>query len=956
MARNGSGPRAAERPRRWRRPWLWWAAGAAAALLAALGLLVLRPFWKLSSHFEEIIFRQPSRLYAEPTELEVGRAYPLERVLKDLRGEGYREEEGTASALPPGRYRITKDGIAVHLRNCFLPDGHKGGGLLEVRYRPAGSAGMAAGGGAGRPAGSAGAFRGVPASHPGEPAMAAASGAGRPAGSAAAGESAGRGSRVAPRVARLWLNGQAQRKAVLEPPLLASYYGPDQLERRPVAVDDVAEDLIEAVVAAEDDSFFSHSGVSPSSILRALWVNLRGGQVRQGGSTLTQQVVKNIYLTQERKLARKVEEAVLALMLEMRYSKREILTAYLNDIYLGRSGGVNVMGVGAASRAYFGKDASQLTLAEAATLAGIIPAPASYSPLTHPDRAKERRDWVLHRLEALGRVDKARVEQALATPVATAPEPLSRRRAPYFADAIAAEAAKRFKVDDLADGGYSLFSTLSWDDQQAAQAAMDAGLAAAEKGYQRGNKDSLQAALISIQPATGGILAYVGGRRYDQSQFDRVSQAFRQTGSAFKPIVYAAAFEERRATPATFLEDEPLTVQMGNRSWSPKNDDGDYHGLVSVRTALEHSYNPATTRLALQVGIPQIVALGHALGISSAMQPFPAVALGATAVAPVELATVYASLAAGGVRPPVHGLLAMVDSHGKPIPGAPLPVPERVLSPESDYLVTSLLEGVLERGTGAGAAPQLRGKLAGKTGTTNERRDSWFAGYAPERATVVWVGYDDNSVTRLSGARAALPIWSRFTTAVTPPGGYSTFPQPPGVKTALIDPATGLLATEYCPEVFTEVFREGDAPSELCNLHQSFAEQMMPPPMPLRPDEEIRVAPRPGPDEPRRSSHPFRRWLRRLFGGGSGGDSDADGDHGGKGPDDGHGKGSGGARKGGSTGGTGGAGGGQAGAGGGPGAAGGHAGAGDPGAGGPDEGGPPAGGDPGGAPPGQQGR
>jgi penicillin-binding protein 1B len=858
----------------WRRRWLWWLAGAAVPL-AGIGLLLLRPFWKLSSHFEEITFRQPSRLYAQPAELEVGRIYPPERVLQALRGEGYREEENPAATLAPGRYRATENGISVHLRSFFLPDGRKGGGLLEVRFAPAGSAGNATN----------------------------AANAGKAGNSPKAG-----GPGRSPRVTRLWLNGQPQQRAVLDPPLLASYYGPDQLERRPVAVDDVAEDLIEAVVAAEDDTFFSHSGVSPGGILRALWVNLRGGQVRQGGSTLTQQVVKNIYLTHERKLARKVEEAVLAVMLEMRYSKREILTAYLNEIYLGRSGGVNVMGVGAASRAYFGKDASQLTLAEAATLAGIIPAPASYSPLVHPDRAKERRDWVLRRLAALGRVDRARVEQALAAPVTVAPEPLARRRAAYFADAMATEAAQRFQVDDLADGGYSLFSTLSWDDQQAAQAAMDAGLAAAEKGYEKGKPATLQAALISIRPATGGILAYLGGRRYDQSQFDRVSQAYRQTGSAFKPIVYATAFEERRATPATFLEDEPLEVQVGNTTWSPKNDDGDYHGWVTVRAALEHSYNPATTRLALQVGMPKIVALGHALGITSAMQPYPAVALGATAVAPIELATVYASFAAGGVRPPVHGLVALVDGHGKPVAGKPLPSPERVLSPQSAYLVTSLLQGVLERGTGAGAAAPLRGRLAGKTGTTNDRRDSWFAGYAPERATVVWVGYDDNAVTRLSGARAALPIWSRFTTAVTPPAGYSTFQQPPGLTSALIDPETGLLATEYCPQVFTEVFRQGEVPSELCNLHQSFADQLgSPPPAALRPGDEMQLAPPARPAEPRRSAHPFRSWLHRLFGGG-GSDSDADSDHGGKNPRDGSSKESGsqgGTRRGGAGNGTG---------------------------------------------------
>jgi len=811
--------------RSFRRRWLFLAAGVG-GVLAAAAAVVVGPFWRLTSQFEDITYRQPSRLYAQPTRLADGKACGPDRLLAELKVGGYRED-GSAGSLPVGCYRRAGGGFAVHLRNFPTPEG-RGGGLAEIDL------------------------------HGG-------------------------------RIAALRLDGKSVDSLVLEPLLLASYYGPDFKERRPVAVAEVPQDLIGAVLAAEDEGFFSHSGISLTGIVRAAWVDVRGRGIRQGGSTLTQQLVKNIYLTQERTLTRKLREVMLTVVLESRFQKKEILEAYLNEIYLGASNGVNLMGVGAAARAYFGKDVGQLTLPEVAVLGGMISAPALYSPIEHPDRSRERRDWVLRRMEKLRLVDAARAERAIASPLAVSPEPAVRRRTPYFADAAAQEAERRFGVSDMDDAGYTLFSTLDWRDQQAAQRAVEAGLAGLEKGAGRRRKGELQGALVSVDPATGGILAYVGGRQYAASQFDRAGQAHRQVGSAFKPVVYAAAFEAKRAVPATFLDDSPLTVRVGNRSWTPKNDDGDFHGWVSARAALEHSYNLATARLALQVGLPKIVELAHAMGIAGTLEAFPSVALGAADVTPVELATVYATLARGGVRPPVHALVAVRDRHGKPVAAAALPEPERVLSAPTAYLVTSMLQGVLDRGTGRAARSLgVEGDLAGKTGTTNDQRDSWFAGYSPDRATVVWVGYDDNAPSGLSGARGALPIWGRFTVAVRPPGGYRTFAQPSGISTAVIDPATGLLATEYCPAVLTEVFPAGQVPTELCSQHQGWSPELLAQaqeaavPNTSTGEEERRAPGEPaaaGAEREAPREHPFRRWLRRVFGGGVGGDHGPDRGH-----------------------------------------------------------------------------
>ncbi|HKI86567.1 MAG TPA: transglycosylase domain-containing protein, partial [Thermoanaerobaculia bacterium] len=658
----------------WRRPGALkrWILVACLLFLAGAGW-VLWPFWQLSSQFADHQFKQPSRLYAQPMELVRGQPVSFARLRSYLAETGYQRAR---RPLSPGQYYQYAGELEVDLRAFPTAGGIEPVSLLKVHVTD-----------------------GV--------------------------------------VSALERAGTAVSQASLEPPLLASYYGADRRERRVVSLAALPDFLVHAVLAAEDSGFFSHGGISLSGTLRAAWVDLKSGSIEQGGSTLTQQLVKNLYLSHRRTLARKVREAILAVLLELRYSKRQILDAYLNEIYWGGSNGVSYMGVGAAAHGYFGKPASQLTLAESALLAGMIRAPADYSPIDHPVRAKKRRDEVLRRMSKLGWLQASRLEQALAAPIHVSPQPPPIRRAPYFADFMRREAKERFGVGELDNRGFSLLSTLIWKEQQVAEGAVRWGVAALKKGWEKGHRRGvpLEAALVSVDPRTGGLGAYVGGADYARSQFDRASQALRQTGSAFKPVVYAAAFEDGVASPATLLADEPLTVTVADHNWTPRNDDHQFLGWVSARTALEQSRNVPTARLALQVGLPRIVELAHQLGISTSLEPVPALALGAFSVTPVDLAQVYSTLADHGFRRQVHGLTAILDPTGQPLPARGLERPERVLSPQGDYLVTSVLQGVLNVGTGAAARNWgLHGPLAGKTGTSNDGRDSWFAGYAPDRA------------------------------------------------------------------------------------------------------------------------------------------------------------------------------------------------------------------------------
>jgi penicillin-binding protein 1B len=755
----------------------WLALGAViSAILVGLGFAyACKGFWRLAAHFPEAPFLQTSRLYGQPVELATGEAASTAELMAELAREGYVPVSAVAYDLESGKqplrrgtWRQEGDSLTVQLRRFPTASGPAGGGRLAVQVQ----------GG---------------------------------------------------RIARLTLGGRLVPSATLEPPLLASFYGPDVAERRPVSVDELPRQVVQAVLAAEDDTYFTHSGVSLRGIARALWVDLRDRDFHQGGSTITQQLVKNLYCSRRRTLPRKVKEALLAMIIERRYDKHLILEAYLNSIYWGKSGAVNLIGIGAAARAYFGRDPAELTLDEAAALAAMIRAPGAYAPAEHPKALLERRNRVLQRLADLGWVSQGRVRRAQAERLHSAPGPAGPRPyAPYFAEVAAQEARVRFGLGNLADGGYLLFSTLDLRQQLAAEAAVTSGLTAIEGAQHRGHHDQpLEAALVSLDPRDGAILAYVGGRDYRRSQFDRVSQAHRQLGSTFKPVVYAAAFEARLATPATLLDDSPIEVRSGNAVWSPQNYDRRYRGWITARAALEQSINVPAVRMAAATGLGRIAALAQEMGLGKQPQRVPALALGALEVSPLELGQVYSTLATLGLRLAAHALAAVRDRAGEPVSGEQLPGRRRVLSPQSAYMVTSMLQGALDHGTGSGTRRRgVRGALAGKTGTTSDRRDSWFAGYSPERVTIVWVGYDDAAHTDLSGASAAVPLWSRFTVAVAPPGGYSDFAPPPGMVEVTIDPTNGLLAGLGCPTRVRERLPFAQAPTRVCRQHEPDGELM----------------------------------------------------------------------------------------------------------------------------------
>ena len=635
------------------------------------------------------------------------------------------------------------------------------------------------------------------------------------------------------RITRVTREGHDIGAATLEPEILASADERPGEEHRPVRLADVPLVLLNAVLAAEDHRFFEHGGLDARGVLRAAWTNLRAGRVMQGGSTITQQLIKNRLLGARRTYLRKLKEAWLATLVEARYSKQQILEAYLNEIYLGQRGGLAVRGVGAAARVYFRKEIHQLTLPEAALLAGMVRAPNSYSPVVNPERARARRDVVLTRMRELGTLSAADFEAARAQAVRVPPAATTTPPAPYFIDYVRLELEQRFgDVGETA--GASVFTTLDLALQRFAEAAVVRGLDRLETRVPRLRRDDparrLQAAFVALDATTGEIRALVGGRDYQASQFNRAALARRQPGSAFKPFVYLAALRARGGPPAltaaSIVEDAPLTLTVGRDTWSPRNYNDQYEGRVTVRRALEQSLNAATIRVAESVGLPAVVETARALGFAGELAPVPAAALGTFEATPLEMARSYLPFANGGVRP--NGAVAVRAVRDRD--GALDPVdaaePVAVITPAEAYLVTSLLEGVIASGTGASArALGVSGAIAGKTGTTNDGRDAWFIGYAPRLLAVVWVGFDGGDAHGLSGAEAALPIWADFMRQALDAYPQPAFTVPTGIAFAEVDLTNGQLANRFCPRIARETFLIGTEPPP-CQEHGGVGDQI----------------------------------------------------------------------------------------------------------------------------------
>jgi penicillin-binding protein 1B len=616
---------------------------------------------------------------------------------------------------------------------------------------------------------------------------------------------------------------------LLEPELITNLFDRNREKRRVVKYNDIPKVLVEAVISAEDKRFFQHSGFDPLRILKATYVDLKEQRKEQGASTLSMQLARSLWLDQKKTWRRKAAEVLMTLHLEQKLSKEQIFEDYANEVYLGRRGSFSIQGFGEGAQVYFGKSIQQLTLPEAATLAGLVQRPGSFNPFRYPDRAHLRRNIVLGLMRDNGYIAQDQYQEACGKPLNVGPEGAGSTDAPYFVDLVNDTLQSKFQDYDFQSQSYRVFTTLDPNLQQAAGEAVRIGMKEVDRQlrkrrYKPGESAEAQVALVALDPQTGEIKALIGGRNYGSSQLNHVL-AKRQPGSVFKPFVYTAAMETgiesgaAALTPASLVDDEPTTFWFDKTSYQPANFKDEYHGQVTLREALAKSMNVAAVKVAEAVGYNTVVAVARRAGLNMQIRPTPAVALGAYEATPLEIAGAYTMFANQGTYAQPDFISLIRDRDGN-ILYAGKPVHRQVLDPRVAYLMVSMMQEVLRSGTGAGV--RARGfslPAAGKTGTSH---DGWFAGFTSKLLCVVWVGFDDNRELGLEGARSALPIWTEFMKRAHQFREYRNvrdFEAPNGIVSVEIDPESGELATPACPKTRAEVFIAGTQPLESCHLH-----------------------------------------------------------------------------------------------------------------------------------------
>ena len=597
----------------------------------------------------------------------------------------------------------------------------------------------------------------------------------------------------------------------LDPLVIGSIHPTKAEDRILVRLSEVPPLLTKLLIATEDRHFYEHHGIDPAAIVRAFLSDLRAGTPVQGGSTLTQQLVKNFYLQKERSLARKAKEAVMALELEIHYSKNEILEAYLNEIYLGQDGDRAIHGFGLASWFYFGRPLDELEPPQLALLVGLARGASYYDPRKHPERATERRNVVLGQMLESGEMTEPMVRSYQNAPLGVIARPhRGSSLYPAFLDLVRRQLARDYHEEDLRSEGLQIFTTLNPFVQEAADAALDnrARILEHQRHLPAG---TLEGAVIVTGRDNGEVQAVVGGRETHFAGFNRALDASRPVGSTIKPVLYLTALSHGSPyTLVTPLDDSPITVPVpGGRPWEPQNYDRRYHGIVSLRTALAHSYNIATVRLGMAIGVNEMLAMLNRLGLERSLTPYPSLFLGAMDLTPLEIATIYQTIGAGGFRMPLRAIRAVLTAKGIPLQRYPLEV-QAAVDPGAVFLLTNALQEVARSGTGHALSVKFPGLgLAGKTGTTDDFRDSWFAGFSGDRVAITWLGRDDNQPAGFSGAAGAMTIWMD-TMAALQPRPFDP-PPPPNIEYAWVSPHNRQVES-YCEGAVRTPFLHGSLP------------------------------------------------------------------------------------------------------------------------------------------------